>query len=461
MLNGLISQLVSRTTLRPVNVAMTRSECECDGRVNEAQWRYITEPERFNIVVCSRRAGKSTGALKRAFRVLTTKHCARVCYITLIRRNCRKYFYRPLIELLRSRGAVFRTNEQDLTIELASGGFAQASSCMEVGDIATVLGDKWDLVLIDEAQDMRDEVIQELVDRAILPSLVDRRGSLDLLGTPPTGGQVGYFYDVFAENKFARHRWTLYDNPWIPSHEIDELIAVRGLTKEHPIYRREFLGEFVVDPEALVFEYDAARNSYSSADFPESDTWRYSLGLDLGFQDRDAIVVLGWRRDDPDRRLYERWSWQQNHQDFDKLSEVFQSAYRRWRPISVIGDTGGHGAVKVLKSLEARLGGIQIGTKPSSLSDSIGLVNDELRTGRLRVSVDGPIADDFKLVVWKAGKHGQEVSEVYHSDILAALRYALHGAQHYRAKAPVEETTDQRRMRAMQQRREDLVRLYR
>lgn len=415
-----------------------------------AQWPYISSTARFNAIVCSRRAGKSSAAVRRAAAVLAARPGARVLYLTLVRRNARKYFWAPMRDYLRAHGCPHEANEsgeKGLTIT-ALGGYMEAGSCDDASDIEKARGDQWDLVIIDEAQAFRDEVIRALIDEAILPSLGDRRGSLDVLGTPPPAGPIGYLYDVYTGGAFARHHWTLFENPHFPVGEVEELCKARGLTPDHAIYKREFLGEFIVDPDSLVYEYEAGRND-RPATLEASDTWRYSLGIDLGFQDRDAIVVLGWRRDDSQHRLYEVESWQQNHLDVDALAAKFLEIYRRWHPVSVIGDTGGHGAVKVLKSLEARLGGVvTIGSKPGPglLLTSIGLMNDDLRTGRLLLDQRGPIAHDAKLVTWKPGEIKQTVSDSYHSDITEACRYALWGARHYKGKdAPPPPTLEKQR----------------
>ncbi len=444
--------------------AITDEDCTRDGKLHVGQWEYVNGIFRFNIGVCSRRAGKSEGAVRKATKKALGKPGARVAYVTLIRRNCKKYFFWPVLELLRKKGAGFEADQSDLIVKLHNGSFIQAFSVSELGDIETVLGDKWDLVIIDEAQSFRDDVIEELVVRGLFPQLLDRRGTLDLLGTPPPAGEVGYFWNTWSSGKFQRYRWTLFENPWIESSEVKELVDAVGLTPDHAIYKREYLGEFCVDPNSLVFEYQTGRNDIDTLPFSmekvqelDREVWRFAMGLDLGFQDRDAISVVGWRKDDPSHTVYECYSFQRNHLDVDKLSEEFIAAYKLWRPIKVIGDNGGHGATKVLKTLEARLGGIVIDSKPTSVHDSIGLLNDELRTGRLKVQPKGIIANDFKLTTWKAGKRGQEISDAYHSDILAALRYAMHGAQHFRAKGPKPpETLDQIRYRVMmdRQRRE-------
>lgn len=449
MIAGLVASL-PRGVSQPVD-AVTEEDSF------PAQWRYVASESRWNATVCSRRSGKTAGCVRRAVRVLTTRPRARVLYLTLIRRNARKYFFEPLREYLTKKTIGFTVNEQTLSLRTESSGYVEVGSCYDMGDVEKYRGDQWDLVILDEAQSFRDDLIRTLVDQAILPSLGDRRGVLDILGTPPPGGKIGYLYEVFSSSRFAQYHWTLFDNPHFPAGEAEALCAARGLTPDHAIYRREFLGEFWVDPNSLVYEYQSPRNDYDSIPEIDSDQWRYSLGIDLGFSDRDAIVVLGWRRDDGQRRIYERESWQKNHLDVDELAEKFTEIYKRWRPQTIVGDTGGHGAVKVLKSLESRLGGISIAAKPASLLDSIGIVNDDLRTGRLLLSPRGPIADDARRVVWREGRRGVEISDSFHSDITEACRYALWGARHFKAKAPPPEPTrNERRDRALQRRRQAL-----
>jgi hypothetical protein len=72
------------------------------------------------VVVCSRRSGKTAAAVRKALRILVERPGSRVCYVTLIRRNCRKFFHAPLLALLRLCGVVATPSEQDLTIALAN-----------------------------------------------------------------------------------------------------------------------------------------------------------------------------------------------------------------------------------------------------------------------------------------------------------------------------------------------------
>jgi hypothetical protein len=424
---------------------VTAADCSRGDRLHVPQWRYVGPGgSRFNAVACSKRAGKSRGAVRKAARILLEKPGARVCYITLIRRNARKYFFAPLFDLLSDKRVAVNPNASDLTMELGNGSFAQCFGCSDSSEVQTVFGDQWDLAIIDEAQSFRDEVIEELVERALMPALRDRHGGLDLLGTPAPCGPAGYFYGVYAGKGFERHHWTIFENPWIETDaELDALLIDRGITPEHAVYKREYLGEFVVDPDSLVFEYLAGRNDLEDGFRPDPDDektwkeWRCSMGVDLGFSDRDAINVMAWKPTDEKHRLVEGWTWQKNHLDIDELAKVFVAAVERWRPVRIVGDTGGHGAVKCIKSLEARMGhAVLIEAKPSSVVDSIALMNDDLRTGRMLWDPRGILVADAKLETWEPGQKKVKVSSAFHSDALPACRYAHSCAYHWTGKAP-------------------------
>jgi hypothetical protein len=273
-----------------------------------------------------------------------------------------------------------------------------------------------------------------------MPSLGDRRGGLDILGTPPPEGAVGYLWERFEEaqadgSRWKSWHWTMRQNPYYPQDEIDALCAARGIGPGHPVYEREFNGRFISDQGLLVYEYAEARND-TTGPHEHTPGWYYSMGIDLGFADRDAIIVLGWRMDDPTRQIRECFSWQQNHQDVDQLSKVVVDAYSKYHPVSVIGDTGGHGAVKVLETLKARLGGIEFSPKPASVDDSVAVMNDDFRNARIAVDPTGELAADYKRVVWDVKNGKRIIGKKYHSDITEAARYAHWGAWHFAAKAP-------------------------
>lgn len=432
------------------------------------QWDYVTSEARKNAVCCSRQAGKTSGA-GLASEVVLSRPETRVIYATLIRRNAKKLFWWPLLENLKERGwssAQDEANESDMMLWLPNGSFLQALSCEKMADLERIRGDQADLFIVDECQAPRDDVLEALVTKIVPMMLAKRRGRLDLLGTVPEVEPC-----VFAnrldgiDEKGAQlvgwrtHGWTCFDNPYMPRERIDEEAKESGLYPGHPTYDREFLGLRVKDPSKLAYEYDADRNTarFADVDFEDGSGWRHALGLDLGFQDCDAIVVVAWRREDADRRLYVRYQWAANHQDVDQLATKLHAVLKEFRPNAIVGDHGGHGAVKVLETLKARLG-VEVQTKPTDVMVSVGLVNDDLRTGRLQLPARSQLGDDLGKVLRTVNPTTRRVEinkKGFHSDLSEALRYAHHAARHWAAKPPKgEETRDERRLRADRERRE-------
>jgi len=412
------------------------------------QWEYVASAAKFKLVMCGRRAGKTAGVRLRTIKRAIERPGYKKLYVTLIRRNCRKLFWRPILADLQARGVEFEANEVDMICRLANGSIIEATGCDDVRGAGKIRGDFYDEVEVDEAQEPSDDILEPLVEEVLFPMLVDRGGEMSLLGTPPDV-DVGYFIDRLTDPRWTRFGWSMYDNQFIPRAQIDDMIAAKGLTPDHPVYQREILGRAVVNPDKLAYEYAPGRNDYdpTAVDF-SNGAWRHAMGIDLGFQDSDAVVVVAWNRNDPDRRLYERYAWAANHNDVDALAAKVDEVRRLFKPNTIVGDHGGHGAVKVLETLKNRMN-LEIQLKPRDVMVSVGLVNDDLRTGRLLLQSDA-LKQDLRRVQRTVKPDGRvEINKRgYHSDLSEALRYAHHAARHFAAKPlPPPETVDERRQR--------------
>lgn len=426
------------------------------------QWNeYVNTRHRFNGVCCSRRSGKTNGAVIDVGKKCSERPGYRVLYINQTALQAELQMFRKLLKFLDKKRIPYRADRANLLVFFDNGSFFQAMGCNDVGAIKTKLGDGWDHVIVDEMQSYADRVLKELIDSAILPMVIDRSGSVTLQGTPGRT-KAGFWYDIVHSGKSGFHmsHWTLFDNPLI-DHDWQTVYASRGLTEKDAAVQREVFGKWETDPDSIVFCYDEKRNSWPLVDgvptLPEQDPehWRYCLGMDLGFHDATAIVVLGWREDDGEKRLWEVYSWQERGLDYFAVAAKFKEVVEKWLPSSICIDTGGAGARQMVESLKTLFGAFKYTTKPKSVLDSIGLVNDEFRTGRLKVDPRGLIAHDAAMVIWKEGKHEVEVCDSFHSDIMDALRYAHSCAWHYHSEAPPpEESEYDRRTRELERARE-------
>jgi hypothetical protein len=443
-----LDELQSLLSRRAAKKADAGGRIPLEGESFPQQWAYETSAARYNAVMCGRQSGKTSGARRRARRVLGIKPGSRVIYATLIRRNCRKLFWQPIKDELYAAGWTFKHNDTEMVMSLPNGSWMQALSCSGLDDLKTIRGDQADLFILDECQEPNDDVIEALTLKIVPPMLMKRGGMLDLLGTVPEV-EPNVFSKCLDSPLWRAFGWTPWDNPYVPNEEIQRTCDETGIGPGHIVYEREIMGRRVKDPSKLAYEYVPATNDYKpgGVDFLQGQ-WRHSLGLDLGFQDRDAIVVLGWNRQDDQRRLYVRHTWQQNHLDVDQLADVVAEVVAQYHPNYIVGDHGGHGAVKVLETLRNRLG-IQIERKPGDVMVSVGLVNDDLRTGRLMLEEGSELGSDLGRVQRTVDRNTNRVvinKKGYHSDLSEALRYAHCAARHWASKAPPPELTrDERR----------------
>lgn len=441
-----------------------------------AQWTPLTDEYPAQVWDCSRRASKTTTAILRTTKRSDERPGWRTLYIHRTRELAKKQFFETedrdnpgVVEMLeRKRIPVAKVDRMGLSVRLSNNAYVEAVGCDDIKSVDKKLGFKWNDIIIDECQDQRDDILQRLVKKTILPTLIDRGGSLTLLGTP-ADVEVGLWYeaktaylrppDPDVPVQWKRHHWTLLDNPFIDRQKIVEAMGIAGFkidfedwTNNDIIVQREIFGLQVIDPSKLVYCYRESVNGYDPLtlpkDFFHAGDWRYAMGIDVGGadegNDQDAVVVLGWKMDDAEHRIWECEA-DVGLSDSDEFVMNVMGIYERWQPmVSVCGDTGGAGAKKAMVSLSKRMNGLQFTPKPTSVALSTRLVNDDIRSGRFRINKNGKIAYGSKTCI--KGKH--------EADIMAGTRYAHHGAYHFLSEAPAPpESDDERRAREWMQRR--------
>jgi hypothetical protein len=204
-------------------------------RPHPGQRRVLNAPERFVVVCCGRRWGKS--ALARRVLSVAALNGQRVAYFGPSAKQQRS-FWNEIRETLRP--AASQISEVDRTIHLVTGGILR---CWSAEDRSPALGEKYHLVVIDEAAVMRDP---DLWQRNIRPTLTDYRGRAYFFSTPRG---LNWFHDLYQRGidptitDWASFSAPTADNPYIPRDEIVE--ARRSLPDR--IFRSEYLAEFVTD----------------------------------------------------------------------------------------------------------------------------------------------------------------------------------------------------------------------
>lgn len=292
---------------------------------------------------------------------------------------------------------------------------------------------------IDEVQSIRASILETLVDDIIEPSLFDYDGMLDLVGTP---GPVmaGYFYE--ADEGEQRDGWEHFfldmrSNPHLqaksgkpPEQILAELRARRKWAENNPTYLREYCGQWVTDTDALALHYDKRRNACEWQEEPLPG-WRYLLVFDIGFDDADAIGVLGWAPHDRRLRLVKEVITRK--QGITELGNQLKALHRQFQPEQIIGDLGALGK-KIGEELTNRWGLLIEAADKHRKAEHVGLLDDALITGSFLAPPDSVFAEDCAIVQWDADAKARNVLEFddsYHSDIIDAVLYGYRVALHW------------------------------
>lgn len=398
------------------------------------QLAFLEDPAKFKTAVCSRRAGKSTGCVADLFNTAFRYPGVNVAYITLNRRTAKRIIWKELLKLVEKYEPDSKIDNTELTVELKNGSAIIVGGAEDESSIDKYRGLALKKVYIDEAQSFRS-YIKELIDDVLVPALYDYDGSLCLIGTP---GPVcaGYFYESCTGTGWSHHHWTLFDNPWIEKKSgktVQSILqaerARRGITEQDPTYRRESLGQWVPDSDALAFRFSQDRNTYQ--ELPPGE-YIYILGADIGWLDADAIAVLGYNFTDKNVYLVEEFvKPKQGITDFVNEIKFFVD---RYKPVRMVMDAGALGK-KIQEEIRQRHGIFLEAAEKHRKMEFIELLNDDLRTARIKVLRTSKFAEDCFLVQKDLSNPNKpRISDIYHTDIGDAVLYAWRECKHYLAE---------------------------
>jgi len=143
-----------------------------------------------------------------------------------------------------------------------------------------ILGYYFDLIIIDEAAYIPDEVFNE----TILPLLLDTDGDMIAISTPK--GKKGWFSQYFQLAKISddidSFNWSTYDNPFINNSVIDSLKLTMPILSFH----QEILAEFI-DAEDQVFQ--EVKQCFSM--IPCKCKCGSVVGIDLARKQDDTVML--------------------------------------------------------------------------------------------------------------------------------------------------------------------------
>lgn len=417
------------------------------------QLKFVEDPRPFKSAVCSRRSGKTVACAADMVNTALAFPEIVCLYITLSRANAKKLVWREITKINKKYKLGGVEDNTELSMYFPStGSIIYCSGAKDSSEIEKFRGLALKLCYIDECQSFRP-YIEELIDDIIAPALLDYAGTLCLIGTP---GPIpsGYFAEVSGEvpdklakaESWSHHGWTFFDNPFIAAksgktHQelLERELRRRGVTAEDPSIQREFFGRWVLDSDSLWIHYNRETNHYDK--LPDLKDWNYILGIDLGFNDADALAVIAWSESTPVTYIVEEVVTPK--QGMTELVEQIQALRKKYDFTKMVIDEGGLGKKLAEEMRRRHQIPVQAADKARK-QENVTFLNDALRTGRFKARRDSQFAQDSYLVEIDRAKSTPDrikLSDKYHSDIIDAVLYAFKESPAFTYEAPPKKLT--------------------
>jgi hypothetical protein len=385
--------------------ASSRSELRIPG-LHSGQQSIIDAMERFSVVRCGRRFGKSSLGVNMA--AVAFLHGKRVGWFGPTYK-----LVDPQFEELRGivgQPPLGLTNESDKEIRRVDGseGRIEFWSC-DKEDPGR--GRYYDVVIIDEAGLIRK--LRQVWLGAIRPTLSDSRGNAIIMGTPK--GQSGYFNELFNKGKTQIKNWTAcqmgtIDNPFIDPQEIEDARA------ELPddIFKQEYEG-IPADDGGNPFGLDAIAACFDPGVRPDP-TKPVFFGVDLASR-FDFTWIVGLN-DEGETIVSERFQvdWPETKR---RIENIVKSTP------CLIDETGV--GDPVVRDLQETCGNTVEGFRFTSSSKQmlmVGLRND-LQNGSIRIG-DERLRDELESFAYefREGSIRYSAPDGLHDDGVCALALA-------------------------------------
>jgi hypothetical protein len=424
-------EIILREAVRRAELRRNGSSVLTDPRFPQ-QTAFVLDPSRYPAALCTRRAGKTSGFAIRFFNAARKHPGAILPYFALTRDSARNIMWPVLREMNDKFKIGAELVDSKLRCRVPGGAEIVLMGADMPNFIGRVRGIKTPFAAIDEAQKFRNSILTELIDDILTPAIADYDdGTLGLGGTPGPLPK-GKFFDITSGKEgFSIHKWSVFDNPYMPNARafVDDLKKRKGWNDQNPTYRREWLGEWVADTDALVYKYDEGRNS--TAILPPADHWSYVLGVDLGYDpDPSAFVLCAYRPHDP--TLYIVETFKKTKMIVSDVADKIKTYLARCQICSVVMDAGAQGK-QIAEEIRRRHSIPVHAADKHGKSGFIELMNSDMTLGRIKVvkgSADG-LVDEWLHLIWDPDESERKEHPEYDNHEADAALYAWRWAHNY------------------------------
>lgn len=342
-----------------------------------AQKQIAKDLHRFRVVCAGRRFGKSTLAVWEMFGKAVSQDDRRVVYIAPTYQQARDICWQELKKVCAPLAITINESRLEVTVKTQDGG---KSTIWLRGweSIETLRGQRFDFIVIDEIAMMRNwhEHWQEV----IRPTLTDRKGHVLFISTPKG---FNHFYDLYniQDSDYTHFHFTSYDNPHLPSEEIDK--AKLEMTEDR--FAQEYLADFRKQEGLVYKEFQRERDLFD--DYTDKGRIVERIeGIDFGFT---APAVVLFIEKNYDGHYWITREWYKSGQTDDQIAEVAGA----WKPDAIYPDPENPLAIEKMRQKGLNIREVIKGK--DSITSGVNTVRELFKQGRIHVH------KDCKNLIWE------------------------------------------------------------
>jgi Phage terminase large subunit len=334
----------------------------------------------------------------------------KVAYIAPTYQQARDIAWQDLKRNAQNIATNINESRLEITVRTIKGGSSQMYlRGWEAVD--SLRGNRFDFLVLDEVASYRGfwtgwhEVLR--------PTLTDTKGQALFIGTPKG---FNHFYDLYniVDDDYRSFHFTSYDNPFIPSDEIDK--AKKEVTEDR--FAQEYLADFRKTSGLVYPEFDRTRHVTDAEPTQVTDTM---AGIDWGYTNPASSHRI---RVDGDRHYWIDDEFYKTGQTTDQIIE----AVKLKKPTKVYPDPAEPDRIEM-----ARRAGLNVREVSKDIEAGIDTVRELLKQNRIHVHPSCVnLISEFETYRYPEKKSDQNEKETpikENDHALDEIRYVLHNQE--------------------------------
>jgi phage terminase large subunit-like protein len=390
--------------------------------LHEKQKAAIAGSKRFRCWMAGRRAGKSFAA---AVWLLGGKRGEKSAYLSRTLKSAKSIMLGVFAELNATYGLGLEIRIATGTVREPSGHTIQFYGLRDQSQADLIRGQKFRRVFVDEGGAFPDDLLKYSIESVIQPALIDLQGSLIVAGTP---GPIprGYFYSMTGNpgldepmiGRWPVSYWTFKDNPHVPREAVlEEALTVNGWTADSPTFRREYLGIWCEDLDALIYRYRG--DKWAALPGPGKTV----LALDFGSGEKgcDSTTWTVWRQPYNERpHLYCLEAIARDDIELPEVAQITRDLREKWSVNKIVADEGALGK-SIARSLRSQY---KLPIEAAKKQDKRGRIlsmRGRLDSGTVHLCpLAAPLAEEWQALCWndtRSDHHPRQVDDLSDSGL--------------------------------------------